>query len=31
MNALAIADGPEALNVPVRVQSAITMQQIAEP
>ncbi len=31
MNALAIADGLEALNVPVRVQTAITMQQIAEP
>ena len=31
MNALAIADGLEALGVPVRVQTAITMQQIAEP
>jgi uridylate kinase len=31
MNALAIADGLEALNVPVRVPTAITMQQIAEP
>ncbi len=31
MNALAIADGLEALGVQVRVQTAITMQQIAEP
>ncbi len=31
MNALAIADGLETLHVPVRVQTAITMQQIAEP
>lgn len=31
MNSLTLADGLEALGVPVRVQSAITMQQIAEP
>lgn len=31
MNALALADGLEAKGVPVRVQTAITMQQIAEP
>lgn len=31
MNALAIADGLEAQGVQVRVQTAITMQQIAEP
>ena len=31
MNSLAIADGLEAQQVPVRVQTAITMQQIAEP
>jgi uridylate kinase len=31
MNSLTLADGIEALGVPVRVQSAITMQQIAEP
>ena len=31
MNALALADGLEAQQVPVRVQTAITMQQIAEP
>ena len=31
MNALALADSLEALDVPVRVQTAITMQQIAEP
>lgn len=31
MNALALADGLEAQRVPVRVQTAITMQQIAEP
>lgn len=31
MNALAIADGLEAAGLQVRVQTAITMQQIAEP
>ncbi|MCR5484445.1 MAG: UMP kinase [Clostridiales bacterium] len=31
MNSLALADGLEKLNVPVRVQTAIAMQQIAEP
>jgi uridylate kinase len=31
MNSLALADSLEALGVPVRVQTAITMQQIAEP
>ena len=31
MNALALADGLEQLGVPVRVQTAITMQQFAEP
>lgn len=31
MNALALADALEACEVPVRVQTAITMQQIAEP
>ncbi|GHU80761.1 uridylate kinase [Clostridia bacterium] len=31
MNALALADALEALGVAVRVQTAITMQQIAEP
>ncbi|MCI8649306.1 MAG: UMP kinase [Anaerotruncus sp.] len=31
MNALALADGLEAQGVQVRVQTAITMQQIAEP
>lgn len=31
MNSLTLADGLEAIGVPVRVQSAITMQQIAEP
>lgn len=31
MNSLALADGLEQLDVPVRVQTAITMQQIAEP
>jgi uridylate kinase len=31
MNSLALADGLEQLNVPVRVQTAIAMQQIAEP
>ncbi len=31
MNSLALADGLEQLGVPVRVQTAITMQQIAEP
>ena len=31
MNALALADSLEALDISVRVQSAITMQQIAEP
>ena len=31
INALALADALEALEVPVRVQTAITMQQIAEP
>lgn len=31
MNSLALADALEQLNVPVRVQTAITMQQIAEP
>lgn len=31
MNSLALADALEALDVPVRVQTAINMQQIAEP
>lgn len=31
MNSLALADAFEQLGVPVRVQTAITMQQIAEP
>ncbi len=31
INSLAIADGLEQLGVPVRVQTAIAMQQIAEP
>ena len=31
MNALAIADGLESVGLQVRVQTAITMQQIAEP
>lgn len=31
MNSLALADGLEQLGVPVRVQTAIAMQQIAEP
>ena len=31
MNALAVADALEALGVVVRVQTAISMQQIAEP
>ena len=31
MNSLALADGLEQLDVPVRVQTAIAMQQIAEP
>lgn len=31
MNSLALADGLEQLEVPVRVQTAISMQQIAEP
>ena len=31
MNSLALADGLDQLGVPVRVQTAITMQQIAEP
>ncbi|MEG1874431.1 MAG: UMP kinase [Angelakisella sp.] len=31
INSLALADALEALNVPVRVQTAITMQAIAEP
>ncbi len=31
MNALAVADTLEAMNVPVRVQTAIEMRQIAEP
>lgn len=31
MNALSLADGLEAAGVPVRVQTAIAMQQIAEP
>ena len=31
MNALAVADAMEALGVDVRVQTAISMQQIAEP
>ena len=31
MNSLALADALESLNVPVRVQTAITMQAIAEP
>lgn len=31
MNALALADGLEQLGVPVRVQTAVTMQQFAEP
>ena len=31
MNSLALADALEQLGIPVRVQTAITMQQIAEP
>lgn len=31
MNSLALADGLESFGVPVRVQTAIAMQQIAEP
>lgn len=31
INALAVADALEQLDVPVRVQTAITMQQVAEP
>jgi uridylate kinase len=31
MNSLALADALEQLDVPVRVQTAISMQQIAEP
>ena len=31
MNSLALADSLEQLEVPVRVQTAITMQQVAEP
>ena len=31
INALALQDGLESLGIPVRVQSAITMQQVAEP
>ncbi len=31
MNALAVSDALEHLNVPVRVQTALSMQQIAEP
>lgn len=31
MNALGVADALEQLDVPVRVQTAITMQQVAEP
>ncbi len=31
MNSLALADALEQLDVPVRVQTAITMQQVAEP
>ena len=31
MNALAVADIPDSIGVPVRVQTAITMQQVAEP
>mgnify|MGYP001265139374 CR=1 FL=1 len=31
INALALQDGLESIGVPTRVQSAITMQQIAEP
>lgn len=31
MNSLALADTLEQLGVPVRVQTAITMQQVAEP
>ena len=31
INALALQDGLESLGIPTRVQSAITMQQIAEP
>ncbi len=31
MNALAVADILESIGVPVRVQTAITMQQVAEP
>lgn len=31
INALALQDGLESLDIPTRVQSAITMQQIAEP
>ena len=31
MNALALQDALEKINVPTRVQSSITMQQVAEP
>ncbi len=31
INSLALADGFESVGVTVRVQTAITMQQIAEP
>lgn len=31
INALALADALESLDVPVRVQTAITMEQFAEP
>ena len=31
INALALQDGLESIGIPTRVQSAITMQQIAEP
>ena len=31
INALALQDGLECIDIPTRVQSAITMQQIAEP
>ena len=31
INALALQDGLESIEIPTRVQSAITMQQIAEP
>ena len=31
MNALCVADALEQMEVPVRVQTAISMQQVAEP